>query len=133
MNSPKFEPNQKVYIKHLNKEGYIRGWKTNNFISFLYTVCHKSHWHVDHGYGILEYAGDYFPTITVSEEDLELSLNIGVSVTFNDINKDSAILTDGKNSVLIKNIGINCEHSWKAYVGLNQTFDYCEKCDEKKL
>lgn len=25
-----------------------------------------------------------------------------------------------------------CNHTWKAYVGLNETFDYCSKCDEKK-
>ncbi len=26
-----------------------------------------------------------------------------------------------------------CKHSWRSYVGLNQSFEYCEKCDEKKV
>lgn len=26
-----------------------------------------------------------------------------------------------------------CQHSWKKYVGLMDSFDYCEKCDEKRI
>jgi len=27
---------------------------------------------------------------------------------------------------------IKCEHKWKSYMGLNQQFEYCELCDEKR-
>lgn len=26
----------------------------------------------------------------------------------------------------------NCDHTWKSYTGLSETFDYCTKCDQKK-
>ena len=25
-----------------------------------------------------------------------------------------------------------CNHSWTSYTGLNETFDYCSKCDKKR-
>lgn len=27
---------------------------------------------------------------------------------------------------------IKCEHKWKSYMGLNEQFEYCELCDEKR-
>lgn len=27
---------------------------------------------------------------------------------------------------------LSCDHAWKLYSGLNDVFEYCEKCDEKR-
>lgn len=32
----------------------------------------------------------------------------------------------------ILELGDSCSHEWKEYLGLNEQFTYCSKCDKKK-
>lgn len=44
---------------------------------------------------------------------------------------DAAGITQGSSQPQISTPK-GCDHKWKSYQGLIETFDYCEKCDEKR-
>lgn len=53
-----------------------------------------------------------------------------------DLSQHWEIIEEPKTSdkvISLVNEKSECKHVWKRYLGFNQVFDYCEKCDKKKF
>lgn len=76
------------------------------------------------------------PTIDPDKED-ETPIERMINIIYDKLIKGSYIkLLDEEtvNCPVIEKVESKkgCDHSWKSYVGLSESFHYCEHCDEKR-
>jgi hypothetical protein len=149
----KFELNDLVSFNTWSglKKGVIRSRHTyltrNSNVGTNYDVFYKEEkWAMESS--VAQFMGKWGTTARFEEK--ELTLIEKDEVVLNDImghlfvNTASAQDLDKlaedfrleriENPVIsdVKVVPITCEHVWKNYQGLDQNFDYCEKCDIKR-
>jgi hypothetical protein len=142
----KFELDQKVFIKTMgNKEAIITGWFcdwSSGTVSREYDVWYKDSsldWE-SHYPSVMEYIGSAV-TARVREEDLAPFTTLGVRGAdgaewadamdhiFDALRYATSALPKPQNALMTT----PCQHSWKTYQGFTDTFDYCEKCNCRKI
>jgi len=60
-------------------------------------------------------------TYTLTDQNLDIKLEINHAIMESDYEK----VDESNNSVCF-------EHNWKTYTGFTESYQYCEKCGEKK-
>lgn len=70
--------------------------------------------------------------IDAIQKELEESLKQFNLPKATDKDNDFMIYTPGYYSTQKTTLKAQCDHKWKSYIGLNETFVYCEICDQKQ-
>lgn len=115
------------------------GERFKDFLGVIYTVTDVSQYK-DKAILYREQDGLNLIPIILSLDNILLNLSIGTYSLLAHDEVGPSRLGDALNDFFKeydREADLNrptqtCNHTWKAYVGLNETFDYCSKCDEKK-
>lgn len=148
MDKPKFDLGTKVLIKSANEEGTVTGWECKTDECgwwFTYDIRREvTSVYFDHEDETAKSRKNYVD-YKAAEHELEeiktesdaidaikyLMGSRSIAATGSDLNKlMEDLLFPGLKSV--PKSSATCPHSWRSYVGLTQSYDFCEKCDEKK-
>ena len=157
-----FQIGDSVWIKPLKKEGVVVAWHRYSENKVDYTVACKdleSGW--DNHMVCSEFLGPKQSLFSIQEQDLELS-PLKVNVLSTDSPEQvkekvvAAYVKESEDNMLdalryISSPGPiihlfkklrpediltgpkSCQHSYKRYEGFTNSYDYCEKCDHKKV